>query len=120
MYGKDVWDNSGSFFTQEGAKHDQGKFLPFKGFMQQFPAAVLAVAALSEYGANKYDWDNWKYVPDGAARYTEAMLRHLLEEANEDRAVDAGSDLPHIIHTAWNAMARLELYMREEGEQLDG
>lgn len=50
-----------------------------------------------------------KYVDDGIARYTDAMDRHNLEgiESHDD------SGLLHAAQVAWNALARLELMLRE-------
>ena len=33
--------------------------------------------------ANKYSDNGWKFVTDGEARYTDAMLRHLFAETHE-------------------------------------
>ena len=44
--------------------------------------------------------------------YTDALYRHLLAESPDDP--DTG--LLHAAHAAWNALARLELLLKEEGE----
>ena len=97
---------------EPGAKLDRGKpraDLVFNGF----PLALLAVADVAGYGAAKYTEDGWKSVPDGFKRYTAAMDRHRLYEAmGHDH--DAESDLLHAAHLAWNALARLEILIREE------
>ena len=41
------------------------------------------------------------------------MLRHILAEASGDE-IDPDFGLLHAAHTAWNALARLELKLREE------
>ena len=92
-----------------GIKHDIGKPLVLKGFLQQFPLAIEAVARVSEFGAEKYTWGGWETVPDGVERYGEALARHLLQEG-----YDAESNMVHAAHAAWNAMARLELMMRNK------
>lgn len=91
-----------------GRKLDSNKPLVVKGFMQQFPKAIAEVSRVSEFGALKYEWGNWRYVDNGVERYTEALGRHLLEGG-----VDIESNLLHAAHAAWNAMARLELIIRE-------
>ena len=91
-----------------GIKHDEGKPLVLKGFLQQFPLAIEAVARVSEFGAEKYTWGGWETVPEGVERYGEALARHLLQEG-----YDAESNMVHAAHAAWNAMARLELMLRQ-------
>lgn len=92
-----------------GRKDDSGKPKLVQGFLEYFPNAIAEVARVSEFGAIKYDWGNWKFVNDGVNRYTEALGRHLLSED----AIDEESNLLHAAHIAWNAMARLELILRE-------
>ena len=92
-----------------GRKDDSSKPKVVRGFFEYFPNAIAEVAHVSEFGAIKYDWGNWQFVNDGVNRYTEALGRHLLSE----EAIDAESGLQHAAHAAWNAMARLELILRE-------
>ena len=47
--------------TQTGRKFDQDK--PHMALLP--PYALEAVARVLTYGAQKYERDNWKYVPDG-------------------------------------------------------
>ena len=91
-----------------GAKLDSGK--PDMGLLLTFGRALEAVAEVATFGADKYSRDGWVSVPDGIHRYTAAMLRHAVEEPRE--MCDKDSGLLHAAHTAWNAMARLELMLR--------
>ena len=88
-------------------KDDAGKprvALMTKGFAR----ALLSVAEVTTFGAEKYAPDGWKYVPDGLERYADAMERHMLAlKAGETH--DPESGLPHRAHIAWNALALLEL-----------
>lgn len=77
-----------------------------------FARALDAVADVATFGARKYTDDGWVSVPDGQRRYTDAMLRHITAEGRGE-AVDAESGLAHAAHCAWNALARLELALRE-------
>lgn len=95
-----------------GRKDDTGKPPVVKGFMAYFPNALAAVADVSKFGASKYDWGNWRHVDNGVERYTEALGRHLLQDG-----VDSESGLLHAAHTAWNAMARLELMLQERNNK---
>lgn len=93
-----------------GAKLDGGKCRPAL-VIGGFPRALTAVAEVSTYGAKKYSDGGWQTVPNGAARYTDAMYRHLLAEARGE-VCDGESGLQHAAHAAWNALARLELMLR--------
>lgn len=95
-----------------GAKLDAGKAPIWKGVVSYFPRALKAIAEVSEFGSRKYVWGGWKSVPEGVNRYTDALLRHLIEEAC-DEAIDPETELAHAAHAAWNALARLELLILE-------
>jgi hypothetical protein len=97
-----------------GAKLDAGK--PRVGLMfDGFSRALLAVAEVTTIGAEKYSQGGWQYVANGVARYTDAMDRHRLAE-NAEGVYDAGpqgTGCRHAAQVAWNALARLELMLRE-------
>ncbi len=97
-----------------GAKHDGGKTRPSL-VLGGFARALEAVAEIGTFGARKYCDHGWVKVPNGVARYTDAMLRHYLaEQRGED--VDEESGLLHAAHLAWNALARLDLMLRADQE----
>lgn len=93
-------------------KYDGGKPCPFRGVIDYFPRAVEAVAEISTFGASKYAWKGWEGVTDGVARYSDAMVRHLIQEGKGE-VLDRDSGLKHAAHVAWGALARLELMIRE-------
>lgn len=93
-------------------KYDSGKSPVFRGAISYFPVAISGVATVSAFGASKYAWKGWEHVTDGINRYTDAMVRHLIQEAAGE-IVDPDSGLPHAWHVAWNALARAELIMRD-------
>lgn len=104
-------DPTGRKPGEHGAKLDLGKNrlgLVLCGFAR----ALRAVGEVGTYGAKKYSDNGWMGVPDGERRYTDAMLRHLLSEAVGE-PVDGDTGLRHAAHLAWNALARLELALRE-------
>lgn len=104
MIGEDLYGKSQH---EPGAKLDAGKIRA--GLMVSgFKRALLEVAKVTTYGAAKYTPNGWQDVPDGEARYTDALFRHLF--ASED--CDPESDLLHAAHAAWNALAVLELKLR--------
>lgn len=96
-----------------GAKLDNGK--PRHGLvLGAFANALTEVAKVGTFGANKYSDNGWLSVPNGLARYTDAMLRHHFAEAGGEE-LDEDSGLRHAAHRAWNALAVLELALREKG-----
>jgi hypothetical protein len=106
-------DPTGRAPHEPGAKLDAGKAPVLRGLLAYFPRACRAVADVSAHGAGKYTWRGWETVPDGIDRYGDALVRHLLTEDERDR--DSG--LLHAAHAAWNALARLELILREQERQ---
>jgi Domain of unknown function (DUF5664) len=93
-------------------KYDGGKPCAFRGAIDYFPRAIEQVAAVSTFGAKKYAWKGWEGVEEGFERYSDAMVRHLFS-ASKGELKDPDSGLLHDAHTAWNALARLELRLRQ-------
>lgn len=108
-------DPSGLDPNTAGAKLDTGKAPVFRGVIQYFPKGIKQVALLSQFGAEKYSWHGWSAVDDCINRYTDAMLRHLVDET-EGPLDDGpgGSGLLHATAVAWNALARLEKIIEEQ------
>lgn len=105
-------DPNGKNPHEPGAKLDSGKPPIYRGAIAYFPRAISAVAAVSAFGASKYAWKGWESVPDGFNRYTDAMVRHLVSEGKGED-LDSDSRLLHAAHTAWNALARLEILLKD-------
>lgn len=120
-FGKLEADPNGTDPKAGGAKLDAGKAPVMRGLLHYFPSACKQVALLSQVGADKYSWNGWESVPDGVNRYSDAMARHLLDEAHAylDDA-PGGTGMPHAVAVAWNAMARLELILREQNNGEEG
>lgn len=93
-------------------KYDGGKSPVYRGAIAYFPRAIGVVAEVSAFGASKYAWKGWESVPDGYNRYSDALVRHLGYEGKGE-VLDPDSGLLHAAHTAWNALARLELLLKE-------
>lgn len=104
-------DPNGLNQHEPGAKLDYGKIKPAL-VMAGFARALTEVSEVATYGAEKYSPNGWAHVPDGVERYTNAMYRHLLQEETEG-AIDSETGLYHAAQAAWNALARLELMLRE-------
>ena len=104
-------DPTGRAASVPGAKLDAGKNR-LGLVLMDFARALREVGRVGTYGANKYSASGWVSVPDGVQRYTDAMFRHLLSEAT-GQEYDPDTELLHAAHTAWNALARLDLMLRE-------
>lgn len=95
-------------------KMDLGKPPVVQGFMQYFPRSIVAVSYVSEYGDRKYSkpegphyTTQWQEVPNGEKRYADADGRHRTKIPLEGD-YDAESEIAHLAHKAWNALAELE------------
>lgn len=96
---------------QKGVKLDQDK-PRVAHILGQFPRALWEVARVGTYGAMKYTDGGWLSVENGIERYDDAKLRHwLLEKMGKER--DEELPVLHAAQEAWNALARLELILRE-------
>lgn len=94
-----------------GTKYDGGKIRP----------SLIPVKALKEvidvlgFGAQKYDDDNWKKVDNATARYTDAMMRHMLDyiearrSGDDSNKMDNESGLHHLAHAICCGMFIIEL-----------
>lgn len=103
-------DPNGKDPHQPGAKLDSGK-LRAGLVLGDFSRALESVTRIGTFGANKYTASGWIEVPEGEARYTDAMWRHLLQDA-QGLDLDTQSGLDHFSHFVWNALAVLELRLR--------
>lgn len=87
-----------------GSKHDSGK--PLMGAVP--PNALLAVARVLTFGAEKYGRDNWRQVESAETRYLDAALRHI-NALQRGEAVDPESGESHLAHAVCSLMFMLEL-----------
>lgn len=101
--------------SQPGVKHDAGKAPMMRGLLKRFPRALMQIALVSDYGQRKYGtFDGWEAVADAFARYDDAHGRHDALRFIEGEYDESDSGLPHIAQRAWNALATLELALRDE------
>ena len=90
-----------------------------------FPRAIQEIAKVSRFGWKKHEIKlpegNWSYldVPGANNIYREAEGRHMLAEVIEGPVNAQDSDLFHKAQKAWNALADLEVFLRDR-EQGDG
>jgi hypothetical protein len=94
-----------------GAKLDAGKPRPTL-VMRDMRRALMAVMQVAEHGATKYSDGGWLQVRDARERYRNAQIRHIMAELGGE-LYDPDSTLLHAAHDAWNALAHLELVLRD-------
>ncbi|CAM0009462.1 endolysin [Vibrio phage K373] len=105
-------DPNGIKQHDSGAKLDAEK--PMAGrLLGMFGNALMSVAEVGTFGAKKYTEGGWQHVEDGFKRYDDAGMRHFLKRGMGEE-FDEDSELPHLAHEAWNALAKLELYLRDK------
>lgn len=101
-------------FNPSTDRRKDGK-VRFDLLVQDMPRALEALAkvmtwAIEEKGYVEHDWLN---VPDAIKEYHGALHRHDNKEM-KGITHDHESKFHHAAHVAWNAMARVELILREE------
>ena len=79
--------------TKGGRKFDGNK-LEF-GLLP--PKALEATVDVLTFGAQKYERDNWKKVPDSKRRYFDALQRHMWAWKNGE-TLDPESGKHHLAH----------------------
>ena len=67
------------------------------------PSFILRIGRVLTFGANKYEDNSWKQVPDAVNRYYAAAMRHLMAY-RDGEVLDQESGLPHLAHAACNIM----------------
>jgi hypothetical protein len=103
-------DPNGLRPSDAGAKLDSGK-IEADQLLGMFSRALTAVAGVGSFGARKYSMGGWQSVENGQERYADALMRHWLKMKGGEE-VDPDSGLLHHAHLAWNALATLELKLR--------
>lgn len=100
----------------KGKKYDSNKSM-VGTLCRVFPRALLGIGQCIEFGTHKYPKpDNWKLVDGAFTRYQDSMMRHYLKFlAGQEK--DGETNLLHLKHMAWNALAILELYLMEHDEK---
>lgn len=81
--------------TTGGRKFDGEK--PEYGLVP--PLAMLEMVKVLTFGAQKYERDNWKRVPDSKRRYFDALERHIWAWKMGEK-IDPESGYHHLAHAA--------------------
>lgn len=96
----------------QGRKYDEGKamlhLLP--------PKSILEVGKVLTYGAEKYDAENWRKVPDLQDRYASAALRHIFAHIDGELD-DEETGLSHLAHAMCCLLFKLEDELLGKGEE---
>jgi hypothetical protein len=104
---------------KEALRYNEGKPM-LSYFMRSFPKMVEAVARVKEFGANKYDDDNWRLGNKPDKEYWDSLFRHLNYHFKGE-LYDDDSGCLHIAHAVWNLCALLELNHQESaGHRREG
>jgi hypothetical protein len=100
--------------SAEGRKFDGNKLeyglLP--------PLALKAVVEVLTFGAQKYERDNWKLVPDSKRRYFNAMERHIWAW-KEGELIDEESGKHHLAHALCCLMFLYEHDVKYSKDSID-
>ena len=89
--------------TTGGRKFDGDK--PQYGLLP--PKALKETVKVLTLGAQKYEPDNWKIVPDAQSRYFDALMRHLWDWKSGEK-LDPETGISHLAHACCNILFILE------------
>ena len=104
-------DPHGKDAHETGSKLDDGKLFASL-VLGDFANALTEVCKIGTFGAIKYTKSGWLDVPDAINRYEDAMMRHWLAmQTGETHCPDSGE--LHMSHFTWNALAVLELKVKD-------
>ena len=87
-----------------GRKDDDGKLK----YSLIPPSTTKALAEVLTFGANKYEPNGWRHVPNAKTRYLDAAMRHL-ESYRSGEILDKESDLSHLKHLLTNVAFLIDL-----------
>ena len=94
----------------EGIKYDTEK-LRMAEMITDFAPELEELCKIWTFGVNKYGKGNWKLLKNGKERFSNALIRHLIEESKD--LYDKETKLIHAAHIAFNAIARLHYVIKE-------
>lgn len=77
---------------------------------------IKEVVKIFDFGARKYSPNTWQNLENGYNRYKAAMFRHI-EAYESGQTLDQESNLPHLAHAAWNALAMLYYSQKSQTDQ---
>jgi len=81
--------------NSKGVKYDEDK----SDYTLLPGGALDEIVAVLQFGAKKYNKDNWQKVPDMRHRYTKALFRHAIAYSRGETH-DPESGFHHLAHAA--------------------
>lgn len=93
---------------EEGIKYDTEK--PKMNLLP--PKAVLEVAKVLTFGAEKYDAENWRKLDNLQSRYTAGALRHIFAHMDGEQ-LDPETELSHLAHALCCLLFKLEIELED-------
>lgn len=94
-----VWQREKIEVGEVGRKFDSGK----NRFSLLPKGAVNKIIDVLEFGAKKYDIDNWQQVENAKTRYYDATMRHIDLWWNGEKT-DSETGVHHLAHAATNLL----------------
>ena len=80
------------------------------------PKALLEVAKVLTFGAEKYGEENWREVADAQNRYASANLRHSFSHLDGEK-LDQETNYSHLAHAICCLLFKLEIELEETREE---
>lgn len=94
-----LWQREKIEVGEAGKKFDSGK----SRFSLLPKGAVNKIIDVLEFGAKKYDVDNWQKVENAKTRYYDATMRHIDLWWNGEKT-DSETGIHHLAHAATNLL----------------
>ena len=91
-----------------GIKYDSAK--PKMNLLP--PKAIVEVAKVLTFGAEKYDAENWRKLDDLQNRYTAGALRHIFAHMDGEK-LDPETGLSHMAHALCCLLFKLEIELED-------
>lgn len=94
---------------------------PLRDVYLEFPLAMLAISAVTAYGATKHAPRGWQtFEREYALNYHRSKMgRHLLGEETEGPINHKDGDLLHAAQATWNMLAYLEHFLKGMKQQAE-
>lgn len=77
------------------------------GYVLQFSSAMESLARIFEFGAVKYEEDNWLKGGKPDKEYIDSAIRHLVSWTKGE-VYDSDSGCSHLGHAVWNLCALMQ------------
>lgn len=74
---------------------------------------IEKIVEVYDFGSKKYEPNTWKQLENGEERYRAALFRHLCAHQKGELR-DPESNLLHMQHVCWNAIALLHFAVEKE------